>query len=135
MSTLMLLIAIGALAALWVGWVALHVLMMYAVIPDKNMPSFNGFCTTMPSWMREVLSEEEYRAVELHEEGHRVALHVWINLALVAVFCPATRARRERQEMEADDYVARMGYGKALASALRKVSMAKFDHMRAERLE
>jgi Zn-dependent protease with chaperone function len=126
-------------ALLWVlaayaSWVAANLLLM-ALAPAPDAPSFNGFRIRVPRRVRDALAPEELEAVLAHERGHRARLHVWKNFALVCAFSRQSRAGRLRQEHEADDHAAALGHGPALASALRKIGGSREDFERAARLE
>jgi beta-lactamase regulating signal transducer with metallopeptidase domain len=90
----------------------------------------------VPKEVAEKISLVEYTAVWLHEYGHIHHQHIRKNLVR-AILIPfgRTRAHAERQEFEADAFVARQGFAKALASALRKLSRHPFDLWRAQLLD
>ncbi len=88
----------------------------------------------MPEWINQVLTEDEIKAVEAHERGHRHHLHVWKNLLRRVFFVTTGDKTRFFQEIEADDYAAAEGRGLALAVALRKLSNHPDDRLRSERL-
>ena len=118
---------------IWLAWCGLHLLAMLFARP--NQPSFNGFRVMVPPRLTELLTEEELLAIFLHEYGHRHHWHIWKNYALVCCFLHASPERRQRQELEADDFAAAHGARLDLASALRKLSPHATDIMRAQRLE
>jgi len=117
----------------WLAWCAFNLACMALVVP--KVPAFTGFRIVMPEALRAVLTPDEFHAVYLHECGHRHHWHSWKNFARACVFMWASHELRSFQELEADEYVRRLGCGVALASALRKLSSDRFDRMRAEFLE
>lgn len=126
---------IGWMLVAWLAWVAAccAVFVLGALAPKpRSWPHYDGFRIVMPESLREVLSPEEFEAVRQHEEGHRRRMHPWLNLAGACLLFPASREALDGQEMEADD-CARDKL--ALARAIRKLSGAPFDRMRAARLE
>lgn len=125
----MITIIIGA----WVVWVIANLALMILVRPD--MAHFNGFRIHMPEWYLDRLTEEEYMAIYYHERGHQMHGHIWENFTRVCLFMRTSRTRRIQQELEADDYAAKLIRPEALASALRKLSLSPGDNVRARRLE
>ncbi|MFZ6655929.1 M48 family metalloprotease [Undibacterium sp. TJN19] len=120
----------------WGIWCAVNVgMMLYCAFCIKpNMPCFNGFRIVMPTWLSQVLTDDELRAVEAHERGHRHHLHIWRNLLSRLFFVPPSDAQRFWQEIEADDYAAKEGRSLSLAVALRKLSQHPDDILRSDRL-
>lgn len=121
------------LAAVWGTWVLGHLMLMLVLKP--NVPHFNGCSIHIPGWVKMELAEDEVRAIWFHEKGHQLHRHPWKNLLRVAILRPVTKTERQTQELEADDHAHRMGYGIALARALRKLGVSAFDNVRARRLE
>lgn len=121
------------LLALWLTWVFGHLAAMLLIKPD--IAHCNGFTVHIPAWVASSLEVDEVRAVYQHELGHLYKLHVWKNFMLVCVFMRASKQRRYRQELEADDYAYDQGFGPAMVSALRKLSYNPYDNIRARRLE
>jgi hypothetical protein len=118
----------------WLSWIAINSSMFIAgvLFIKPQHPQFNGFRIHIPPhWLKE-LSADEIIAVVMHEQGHKVHLHVWSNLVRRFFFLPHTYTRRAKQELQADDYVTDPI---ALARALRKMSSEPFDLLRATRLE
>lgn len=128
------------LAIAWLIWVAFNLTVMLTA-PSFAQPFFgaytNGVQVVVPTWVRDSLTQDELKAVIAHELGHIARRHAWWNvgLACLFLFVCMSEERRRTQEFEADDYAASLGYGLALASALRKLSTYHFDRQRAERLE
>lgn len=118
----------------WLAWCAVVIVMfMLGVVFAKPAhPQFNGFRIFVPDYCVRLLTEAELHAVVMHELGHKAHLHVWCNLLRLLFFVPMTKARRMKQELEADDYVID---SRSLASALRKISGHPFDLYRAARLD
>ncbi len=116
----------------WLLWCLSNLAIMFFVAPRG--PAFTGFRIVMPEYLKQILSKAEYDAILAHEQGHKHHRHVWENYARACFFHFTSKGRRREQEMEADDYAANRGHAVALASALRKLSMNKFDHLRARRL-
>ena len=82
------------------------------------------------------LPDCEQMAVLLHEVGHRVLWHIERRLLHRLIFGACTDYL-QRQELEADAYVARRGYGADLARVLRRIdgSDQAFRDTRIARLE
>lgn len=87
-----------------------------------------------------IFEAHELQMIMAHEEGHHYHNHILENM-LVMIFCPPAAFFRERrlmeQEIEADDYAAATdgtaaGY-QSLSSAISKVAVSDFDHIRADR--
>ena len=83
-----------------------------------------------------LLPDREQQAVLLHEVGHRVLWHIERRLLHRLIFGVCTDYL-QRQELEADAYVARRGYGADLAKVLRRIdgSDQAFRDKRIARLE
>lgn len=130
-------IAFNIVCWLWASWVAFNLLMvaLAATVLPVQQAHFDGFRARLPTWLPELLTNDEIAAVISHEHGHRHHLHVWINLVLRCLFLNPGARRRRRQEIEADDYAVANGHGRSMASALRKLSNHPDDLSRAERLE
>lgn len=126
---------ITILFLMWAAWIVSHVVLMLLVHP-KTLPYYSGFAIHMPEHLFDVLTFEEWMGVYYHEKGHQHHGHVWKNLLRVCFFSPASRSERVRQELEADEYSLKAGYGPGLASALRKLAPeSMIDSQRATRLE
>lgn len=113
------LIIAGGVWALWVIF-----LLAVMALAKPNAPTFTGFRVVIPVSLATILNPDELAAVREHEHGHRHHLHVWTNLALNLIFVRPSTTRRQRQEIEADDYAAVRCGPRALASALRKLVLA-----------
>ena len=124
---------ISILFALWLTWCVGNLLLMAVVVP--KVPSYTGFRIVMPEYLEQCLTINEYCAVLAHEQGHRHYHHAWWNYARVCVFWFPSKLRLAAQEIEADDYAIGQGCALALATALRKLSHAPIDWVRAKRLE
>lgn len=124
------------LVQIWAGWACLQLglFVVGALLIRPRQPCFNGFAIHMPGWLYGVLTPDEIQAVYEHECGHRARGHVWVNLAKACCFLNTSSARRLLQELEADDYARRRGFGVPLASALRKLSRNSDDRARADRI-
>ena len=120
--------------SLWLVWILGNLALMAFVRPP-DAPCFNGFRVHVPRSYLDRLTVGEWLGIYLHECGHRARGHVWKNFILVCLFTCASPARRTQQEFEADDYAAARGYGRDLASALRKLGARPASAARAERLE
>lgn len=129
----------------WLGWSGFNLLLIVvagnygASDPLLAMHVRGVFHPTIharPGLERQVTSVE-YSALMLHELGHIALGHLWRNAMMAVVFPWWPRSQRvaEQQELDADRYVLRFGNGKALASALRSLSLHPFDLRRAEILE
>ena len=121
------------LLSLWLSWCALNLLLMATAHPC--VPAYTGFRIVMPEYLKQRLTINEYCAVLAHETGHKHHKHAWWNYARVCVFWFPSRVRLLAQELQADDYAAQQGCACALASAIRKLSPAPVDWLRAARLE
>jgi len=126
-------IIVDVIIGLWVLWVVAHLFAMLVVTPDS--PSITGNRIWIPPELKFKLTETEIAAVYLHECGHRNRGHIWKNFLQVCFFMRPSAEVRRQQEFEADDFAASRGYGKPLASALRKLSIDPFDQQRADRLD
>ncbi|MES2352084.1 MAG: M48 family metalloprotease [Pseudomonadota bacterium] len=123
-------------AMAWAGWIAWQFARMClaALLLTPSRPVFDGFRVTIPERVRAILTPAELAAVIAHEHGHRRHLHVWSNFALVCLFRRPSTERRQRQELQADDYAIGQGHGAALASALLKLSTDPHDLARIDRI-
>lgn len=126
-------VAVTVVLSLWLFWTVGHLLLMLFFVP--NTPSCNGVRIFIPEYLKAFLTPEQLAAVRCHEMGHLKRFHAWKNFLLVCVFLRPSQRRRQRQELEADDYAVRHGQGLALAEVLRQRSTNPFDIKRAERLE
>ena len=119
--------------SLWLSWCAFNLLLM--AIARPRVPAYTGFRIVMPEYLKQQLTIDEYCAILAHEQGHKHHLHAWCNYARVCVFWFPSKTHLMVQELQADDYAVQQGYGIMLASALRKLSSAPIDWVRAKRLE
>jgi hypothetical protein len=122
-----------AVPALWLLWIAAHLVMMASMRP--RWPTYNGFRIYVPPRFVMRLTHDELEAVIAHEIGHQRLGHVWENFARVCVFYRTGEKRLMQQELEADDFATLLLRGDVLASALRKISTHPFDLWRAARLD
>lgn len=127
----------------WALWITVNVLVI-TIAPrimsfDMLGPHVRGLMNQtiiVPQWVSDKLEIMEYLAIYLHECGHIRSGHIRDNF-LWGILIPWPRSERtaERQELQADDWVIKCGYGKWLASAIRKLSTEGFDLERAQRAE
>lgn len=126
------------IASAWLLWCALQVLRLLAAPLAAPLLTrgavTNGLWIVVHQHVREKLTADELAAVIAHENGHRHHLHAFENLALACCFVRRSPLRAHQQELEADDWAAQRGHGRALASAILKLSRAPLDRVRADRL-
>lgn len=121
--------------ALWAVWVLVCVSAWVLGPYMARGACTNGLRIAIPQAMLTELDQEEMQAVIAHEVGHKHHAHAIRNLLRLCCFLPASAARLERQEQEADDYAAGIVGAAVVARALRKVSRHPAAIRRAERLE
>lgn len=126
------LILAGALGA-FACWCFFNLSCMVsgAFLAPASTPEFDGFRIRVPPDARAVLEDYQLEAVLQHEREHRRLWHPWKNLARACLFFPASPRTRLLQEFRADDAVANPW---AMAEALRALSDARLDMLRASRL-
>lgn len=119
----------GALAA----WLLFNLSCMVSgtLFAPAATPEFDGFRIRIPPDVRAVLEDYQLEAVLQHEREHRRLMHPWKNLARACAFAPASPRTRLLQEFRADDAVENPW---AMAEALRTLSDARLDMLRAARL-
>lgn len=130
------------IATIWIAWAAFNLCIALlsqhwgSYARTAHVVGLWRYRIVIPEEVAEKVSLSEYVALGLHEYGHVHHRHIRKNLVLAVLlpFC-RTRARAQHQELEADAYAAGMGYGPALASALRKLSRHPFDLERAQLLD
>lgn len=122
-----------ALLSLWFAWCLGNLALMAIIVP--KVPAYTGFRIVMPEYLKQCLTINEYCAVLAHERGHQHYHHAWWNYVRVCIFWFPSKLRLAVQEIQADDYAAGQGCALALATALRKLSYAPMDWVRAKRLE
>ncbi|MES3022753.1 MAG: hypothetical protein V4857_14330 [Pseudomonadota bacterium] len=120
--------------AVWVAFVVTSYLLGVLFMERQRAPCCDGMRVHIPDWVPFMLTSSELAAVVAHERGHMHYMHVWTNLALLCVFVWPSKERRRAQEWQADDYAARAGHAKALASAILKLGCHPDDVARADRL-
>lgn len=127
---------LAAAAIFWALWIVCNfcLLALSAWLATPDHPCFNGFAVKIPVWLPQVLTEEEVAAIVAHEDGHRELWHVWENFGQKCYFSKVTPQRLLEQELEADDFACDTGHGRALASALGKLSTHPSTLMRVERI-
>lgn len=121
----------------WLAWCLFNVTLLLVgphLVGNAHIVT-NGIQTIFPDHIRARLTEEEQAAILAHEEGHKAHRHALKNLLRSFFFLSRPSRVALMQEIEADQYAAARGHAKALASALRKLSVSAFDHYRASRLD
>lgn len=125
------------IALAWLAWCLFNVTLLLAgprLVGDAHIVT-NGIQTIFPDHIRQRLTEEEQAAILAHEEGHKAHRHALKNLLRSFFFLSRPSRVALMQEIEADQFAADRGHAKALASALRKLSVSAFDLYRANRLD
>lgn len=121
----------------WLSWCLFNAALLFAgpYLMDDSGVYTNGFTTAFPQSIRDRLTPEQQAAIQAHEDGHKFHRHALKNLARLCFFVPRSDSTALQQEIEADNYAARMGHARNLASALRLLSENNVDHYRAALLE
>ena len=121
---------------IWLFWVILNVILFIVspFIVKSAGPVTNGLFIKVPDDLKAKVTAEEFDALMAHEHGHMYHAHNLTNLLGVCFFFFRTKKRMVKQELQADDFAAKHGYAKELASALYKTSFNDFDFARAARL-